>query len=804
MPAIRSPFFASTSPLEMQFLAIKQKHPDCIVMMHVGYKFRFFNNDASVASAILGIHVYQGKSMLAASVPLHRGSIHATRLVKSGFKVAVVKQSQLNSRFIRHVDRILTPATLRIASVSIDTLQSSSSILAIHRYSSCASILVKLCLTSLELEIRRFNADVCLSGAGLDSAVLEMDVAEVVLDEGDAYSLGKGLDILITRRNGFQIHANDAKLILCKLVDPAVQQWISLVPQDALPPCLVLLQYLNDVGLTEIFKSELNVAVASNWMRFTPATVSCLQLVFSSAGRNGTLLALLDHTRSSFCRRRLKNWILNPLIRFHDIQARLNAVDELVLLSAHSNGLLEDVQCEMNSISLDLELCLTRLFFATCSPRELFLLLSHLYRLSCVFDRASVIFSSSLLSDIVSAIQTIRPVITELLSRINEESAKSNSKVMFLHSMKFSKDLQPLLTQLNETETQLHIHLAEIQCQYPKLELQYKTVAAEDFLIELPNDLDLVVPCGWIKFSSTKHVSRFRSPTILKLVNTRNRFTEQLSLACDAEYLAFTRRINEDLSSDLKAAINAIAVFDCLCSFSTVAMQQGFCRPSFDTTTKTRVLLKNSTNPLLPLPQMDIVTNDIGMDDSARRCMVLTGPNMGGKSSLCRQVALTIIMAQIGCYVAANSATLSIFDAVFVRMCASDDIFNAKSTLMNEMLETSFILNHATEASLVVLDELGRGTSTFDGAAIAFATLDHLVNVNRCTTLFTTHYSCLTDLTMEGVFQAHMGFCLADGGVVFLYRLSHGCTKFSHGINVAKVAGIHQDVIKVAIDMTMR
>lgn len=328
-----------------------------------------------------------------------------------------------------------------------------------------------------------------------------------------------------------------------------------------------------------------------------------------------------------------------------------------------------------------------------------------------------------------------------------------------------------------------------------------------DYLVEVPVELEKRAPKAWEKISSTKKVVRFRPPEVKAAMRTLELAKEHLALTAAAAW----RRLQQEFSvhySALKAAVQALASLDCLSSFASLAVAGSYCRPEFVADTEPPQLhIVAGRHPVLDvLLEGSFVANDIALCGDGERCAVITGPNMGGKSCFIRQAALLAIMAQAGSLVPAQSCRLHAFDAVFTRMGAADNIALGRSTFLEELSEASTILSRATPRSLVVIDELGRGTSTRDGMAVAQATLDHIVRNVRCLTLFVTHYPEVAHLdgpvkaNAGSFYMAHLLEQDAQGRagvpkVTFLYRVTRGVAAASYGINVARMAGLPPSVV---------
>lgn len=344
--------------------------------------------------------------------------------------------------------------------------------------------------------------------------------------------------------------------------------------------------------------------------------------------------------------------------------------------------------------------------------------------------------------------------------------------------------------------------------------LDYTTVSGQEFLIEVKNSLSSVVPADWVKISSTKTVGRYHSPFLVERYRELLRLREQFLLDCQREWTSFLHQFGEHYHT-MKRAISHLATMDCLFSLAEVAKQGNYCRPEVCENLQ-QIVIRDGRHPAIELlmgENHQYVANDTELKGEGQRTMIITGPNMGGKSSYIRQVALLCIMAQLGSYVPATQARLGILDGIYTRMGASDSIYKGRSTFMEELTEASEIVSRATGRSLVILDELGRGTSTHDGIAIAYATLSYFIRDVKALTLFVTHYPPLCELQHvypQHVGNYHMAFLLHEPDaaaeevevqpefITFLYQLTEGAAGSSYGLNVARLAAIPEAVLHTA------
>lgn len=395
-------------------------------------------------------------------------------------------------------------------------------------------------------------------------------------------------------------------------------------------------------------------------------------------------------------------------------------------------------------------------------------------------------FQSSIISDAIAALPTIADDVENFLEKINLQAAKDDDKYSFFREEAESEAIMEHKLGIASVEFDLNAHLTVAAEKAKKKRLEYVTVAGIEYLIEIDNSYIKHVPASWMKISGTKKVSRFHTPEVVRLIRERDQHKESLAAACDTAFRTLLTEISSRYQS-FRDCIQGIAILDCLLSLAVVASQPGYIKPEY--TDSTCIVINQGRHPMVEQLLLDsYVPNDTLLEANKTRAMIITGPNMGGKSSYVRQVALISIMGQIGSYVPATSAKLGMLDAVFTRMGAFDNIMAGESTFMVELSETSDILKQATQRSLIILDELGRGTSTHDGVAIAQAVLDHVVRNIKCLTMFITHYQTLSSLANgfdnDELKNVHMKFRESgDDGqdITFLYEVGDGVAHRSYG-----------------------
>lgn len=420
-------------------------------------------------------------------------------------------------------------------------------------------------------------------------------------------------------------------------------------------------------------------------------------------------------------------------------------------------------------------------------------------------------FSSPIIKHSLAELPSIYDDVIDYLNRINGQAARKDDKYTFFRDSHEDDEITEHKLGIASVEDELEKHLPDVAATLGRKNAQYTTTAGIEYLIEVENtpyNLNKV-PASWRKISGTKKLSRFHTPEVVALMRERDQRRESLAAACDRAYLSLLADVSSKYQS-FRDCVQSLATIDCLISLAALAQQPGYVKPSY--TDEVRISVQDGRHPMVEQLLTDsYVPNNTEMS-SESRALLVTGPNMGGKSSYVRQIALITIMAQIGSYVPASSATIGLVDSVHTRMGAFDNMLAGESTFMVELSETADILKQATPRSLIILDELGRGTSTHDGVAIAQAVLDYAIREIQCLTLFITHYqnlSAMARLFPPGRLRnVHMRFeekekksASTDQPVkeiTFLYDIGEGVAHRSYGLNVARLANVPEPVLNIA------
>lgn len=867
------------TPLEKQVLAIKHKHPDTLLVVEVGYKFRFFGEDARAAAKELSIVCIPGKfrfdehpseahinRFASASVPVHRLHVHVKRLVSAGHKVGVVRQLETaalkaagdnrSKAFERGLTNLYTKGTYIDDQESLEPSVSESGgatpatghLLCLTETSPKGwgtDEKVQIGLVAVQPQTGDIIYDDFEDGwmrSELETRLLHIAPCEFLI-VGD---VSKATDKLVkhlsaSKTNIFGDNARVERIDKPKTMaahsyshitkfyadkmsaaDPSSSQVESSQEKGTLLDkvhklsenatiCLsAMIEHLSEYGLEHVFDltKYFQSFSARSHMLLNGNTLNSLEVYLNQTDHSerGSLFWTLDRTQTRFGQRLLRKWVGRPLLDRTRLDERVAAVEELK--DGEATTTVDRIKTLLGKTRGDLEKSLIRIYYKKCSRPELLSVLQTLQMIAQEFAHVSLPeesgFKSSLISEAVAALPRISDDIVEYLERISLKDAKENDKYNFFRESSETDDIKDHKVGILMVEQDLNEFKAVAAEKLKRKKFDYVTVAGIDFLIELDNTQLKNVPASWAKISGTKKVSRYHPPEVVRFIRERDQHKEALANACDAAFSDLLGEIGSKYQA-FRDCVQSLATLDCLLSLADIATQPGYCKPEF--TDQIGIDITGGRHPMVEQLLLDaFVPNDVHLSSKETRALLITGPNMGGKSSYVRSVALIAIMAQIGSYVPADSVRLGLLDAVFTRMGAFDNMMKGESTFMVELSETSDILKQATPRSLVILDELGRGTSTHDGVAIAQAVLGHMVSELKSLTLFITHYQALARIAeqFDGELKnVHMRFNEqknedGSGDVTFLYEVGEGVAHRSYGLNVAKLAGLPKTLIDKA------
>ncbi|HRQ77049.1 MAG TPA: DNA mismatch repair protein MutS [Gemmatimonadaceae bacterium] len=806
-----------------QYREIKARHPDAILFFRMGDFYEMFFDDAEVAARVLGLTLTSRNNGGAAEVPLAGIPVKAAneylrRFVAQGFRVAICEQVEdpkLAKGIVkREVIETITPG----AAFSDDLLDSA------RNNFLCAVVLragatenaavrggasaptgvrgdgVAVGIAAADLSTGEFRL-VTTTRADADAVLARLAPREVVVPATDGAAddaletlLGP-LQVLVTARAAWEFDHERAADALAQQFAVASLEGFGIAAADA--PALgaagALLRYLREVqpsGLPHLARPV--VERPGGVMPLDEMTRRNLELVESLRGGEetaGTLLSVLDRTQTPMGARLLRQWILAPLTDVNGVTARLDAVESL-----HAEGTARAALREALDGVRDVERLAGKSAAQRATPREVRALGDSLARLPDVLAALRRTSGAGVLSGIVEGWDDAAALATRIRGTLVERPPLS-----FGEGETIAPGVDADLDDLREVATGGKDAIAALQAEerartgIGSLKVGYNRVFG--YYIEVTNAHRDSVPAEYQRRQTLTGAERYVTPALKEF--------EEKVLGATERIEAIERRVFEALRAEagravaqLQAIAARVATLDVLAALAEVAAREGYVRPSVDDEAVLEIVAGRHPVVERMMPRDQFIPNDVTLAPDARM-IILTGPNMAGKSTILRQVGLLVLMAQMGSFVAARSARVGLCDRVFTRVGASDNLVRGQSTFMVEMSETSAILHSATARSLVLLDEIGRGTATWDGLSIAWAVSEHLHERTRCKTIFATHYHELTQLADEFVSVRNYNVAVEEAGerILFLHRLRPGGADRSYGIEVGRLAGLPAPVI---------
>ncbi len=798
---------ADTTPMMRQYLAIKNKYPNCILFFRLGDFYEMFNEDAKLVSKELDLTLTTRDRNVEnpdertpmCGVPYHSYESYVAKLIAKGYKVAICEQIEdpaLAKGIVeRDVVRIITPGTLMESSMLEEGR--SNYIAAVY----CGS---EGCAVSFaEVSTGEFMATVFPAGSidKLCDELARYQPAEIIMNGAAAEY--EELLRFIRLRIGCMYHAEDARfdymsatLSLCTQFCVRSTDELGIGDENSVT-CAAggLISYLMDAQRGDMRQiNKLNFYTEGRYMELDVQTLHNLELVQSmrSGEKKGSLLWVLDRTRTPMGLRLLRTWLTRPLLSPAAIRRRQEAVSELV-----NDGVCRSECMQILRSVGDMERLISKVVYGTANCRDLAALASSLGQLPLLKAQLEGA-SATLLREIggMDAAEDVRDMIDAFVGDDPPFSVREGGFTRPGYNAEVD-ELRYLLTNSNEA-------LADIEAREKtrtgkKLRLGYNRVFG--YYIEIPRSMSEDVPEDYIRKQTLVNCERFITQELkeleTKLFNARDRLNE-----LEYELFSAVRAAAAQQVERVQKAAALAAQADVLCSLAEVAVKNNYCLPTIDIGQALEI--RDGRHPVVEVSQNDslFVPNDVLLDGEECRAAIITGPNMAGKSTYMRQTALIVLMAQIGSFVPASYAHVGVVDRVFTRIGASDDLAGGMSTFMVEMSEVADILKYATARSLIILDEIGRGTSTYDGMAIARAVLEHCADRKKlgAKTLFATHYHELTVLEGElnGVKNFNITAKKRGGDLIFLRKIVPGGADESYGIEVANLAGIPESVIRRA------
>jgi DNA mismatch repair protein MutS len=819
----------SSTPLMRQYAAVKKEHPTALLFFRLGDFYELFFDDAIVASKELQITLTsrnkeKGIAVPMCGVPYHAAEGYIGKLIRRGFKVAICEQMEdprLAKKLVRReVTRVVTPGTAADSSLGSEE---NNFLAALAQVRDCVGF------AALDLSTGEFRATE-FSGEGAMRRVQE-ELEQLRPKELLFGSAAPLFDNAGAKSLGFAVAGQPRRLSLhgSSFTETPLDDWI-FSPDHALP---LLENHFGVLSLEGFGLAGRTAAAAAagailyyvrstqrgsldhvdrigwyerqNCLVLDAVTVRNLELIeplFAGTDAGVTLFRSIDASVTPMGKRLLRAWLLRPSLDLAEINARLDAVEAGVKdIIAR-----EELRRALDGV-LDLERLLSRVTLETANPRDVLALAASLRKIPAVKGAVARLTSARL-----QALHAALDQMTDLRDRI-EKTIVPEPPLSFADGGVIAAGIDRDLDELRELSRNSKAVLAQIEQRergrtgISSLKVKFNSVFG--YYIEVSKSNLHLVPQDYDRKQTLVGAERFTTPELKEY--------EAKILDAQEKIVEIERRLFTDLRTGIAAEAKrirqtalALAEVDVLGSLAHVAALRNYCRPLFIEKSGELEIIEGR-HPVIEQQELAggserFVPNDLYLNDTTHNILLLTGPNMGGKSTYLRQTALIVILAQMGSFVPARSAKLSVVDRVFTRIGASDNLARGRSTFMVEMTETAAILHTATARSFILLDEVGRGTATYDGLAIAWAAVEYLHGRVRAKTLFATHYFELTELAeqLEGVKNYHVSVKETGGGIVFLRKVEPGAADRSYGIEVAKLAGLPNEVVERAREVLVQ
>ncbi|WP_374107047.1 MULTISPECIES: DNA mismatch repair protein MutS [unclassified Halomonas] len=793
MNDMAKPSAPSHTPMMTQYLRIKREHPDVLLFYRMGDFYELFYDDAKRAAALLDITLTQrgqsaGKPIPMAGIPYHSAEGYLARLVSAGESVAICEQigdpATSKGPVERQVVRIVTPGTLHDEAL-LDARRDNL-LVAVAPYGD------HLGLAWLEVSSGRFSVLEVDSETEMLSELTRLDPAELLVPESLELPASMSERRGLRRQSDWLFDHESAHRVLCDQFRVQDLKGFGCAHlHSAIIAAGVLMDYARDTQRSALpHVTAIGVENRDDSVVIDAASRRNLEIDINLGGTSdNTLASVLDTTTTAMGSRLLKRWLNRPLRDRQQVMGRQSAISLLLDQEGY-----EPLRDELKAIG-DIERILARVALGSARPRDLARLRDAFNALPALRDQLAGYAEGTTLDELRVHIQPF-PELADLLTRALIDNPPVVIRDGGVIADGFDSELDEhrglaehagdYLVQL-ETRERARTGLAGLKVGYNRV---------HGYFIEIPRAQAKEAPADYIRRQTLKNAERFIIPELKefedKALSAKSRALAREKLLYDG----LIDSLNAELAR-LQATARALSSLDVLCALAERARALDFVRPTladvagFD--------IRGGRHPVVEqVSDTPFVPNDLLMDDD-RRMLVITGPNMGGKSTYMRQAALITLLAHCGSFVPADSATIGPVDRIFTRIGSSDDLAGGRSTFMVEMTETANILHNATDHSLVLMDEIGRGTSTFDGLSLAWASAEHLTRT-RAFTLFATHYFEMTALAGDSAAVANVHLTAAEHneGIVFMHRVEEGPASQSYGLQVAQLAGVPQSVIAEA------
>jgi DNA mismatch repair protein MutS len=792
------------TPAMKQFHQFKKKYPDAILFFRMGDFYETFYEDAKTCSKVLGLTLTsrsKGENPIPlAGVPYHAVDGYLKKMLQAGYKVAVCEQVEdpktATGVVKRDVVRIVTPGTLTddmllnakednfLCAISLGT--NSAAAISWVDISTGHFFAQKLPEEKILDELMRLSPAECLL-ADRHGELFEAETRKLAKDIAQLTSA------IITQRPGWYFDPYQARQRLLKHFGIATLEGFGISDyDDVIPPAGAVIEYLNETQKTALGHIQsLKKIDRKKFLQIDPTSIRSLEILrtIRTESQKGSLLDCLDATLTGMGARMFRNWICMPLCDLGAIELRQDAIEEF----KEAADKLSHLRKQLSNIA-DLERIAARVSTFRATPRDLIALAATLRQIPAIRQILQG-FCADLLIKLAKSSDSMDEL-AELLESAIEPECPTHLRDGGVIKPGFNAELDNLRSISKDGQSWLRNYQKEQadRTGIANLKIGYNNVFG--YYIEINHSAADKAPADYVRKQTVKNAERYITEE-LKKYETQVLTAQEKALELELQLFEQLRQNACQYVSRLQCLADVVAQCDCLSSLAFLANRRNYIRPKI--TTGCELFIKDGKHPVLAETLgSEFVPNDIELGNGCGDCIIITGPNMSGKSTYIRQTALLVLMAQTGSFIPAQQATIGLVDRIFTRVGASDELTRGQSTFMVEMTETANIINNATGKSLVILDEIGRGTSTYDGLSLAWAITEHIANKLKCRTLFATHYHELTELAelFNNVKNCNVAVREWMDEVVFLHKILPGGTDKSYGLHVAKLAGLPKPILE--------
>ncbi len=792
----------SLTPAMRQYKKLKQKYPDCLLLFRMGDFYEMFYEDAIIASKVLGITLTsRGKGVKKAplaGIPIRAANTYIQRLINNGLKLAIAEQIEdprtVKGRVVaRDVVRVITPGTV-IEEGLLDS-RTNNYIAALYAHNESYGIAFADITTGDFFSCETEDSNRMIAELKKTKPV-ECVIPETLAVNNELIDFLQKENVFISQYDDTHFSSEEAKHTLELQFGKNVLDGFGITKRELqLRAAGALLSYIREnqkqslKHINRIYSININ-----DYMELDPVTIRNLEIfenIVDKTAKN-TLIKVIDRTTTAMGSRLLKRWLQRPLLELERIRKRQQAIETLL-----KKPIVKEELREVLKNCCDIDRLIGKLNYGTLMPKDMVALANTLEIIPKISTKLKEL--SGFFSELAEL-----PALTELLDEIRraiKEDPPNKITEGSVIKRGYNRELDELW-ELKDSSKEIlkRMELQEIaKTGIKTLRIGFNQVLG--YYIQVSKSYINKVPSYYIKKQTLVNGERFVTKELKALESKILGAEERINILEYELFKQLTVRVESKLR-ELQLIAKRIALLDVLCSMAEVAEKNNYCKPEVNTSG--RIIIKAGRHPIVEQLEQEFIPNDTEL--APNEMIILTGPNMAGKSTYMRQVCLITLLAQIGSFVPAKSAQIGVVDRIFTRVGAYDDLAHGQSTFMVEMLETANILNNATENSLIILDEIGRGTSTFDGVAIAWAVAEYIYSKLKAKTIFATHYHVLNKLEEElrNIKNYNIAVKEIEEGILFLRKIQPGGTDKSYGIHVAKLAGMPAAVIERALEIQQK